>query len=65
MDEFVKGRYDIILDRYLLTDLLFNPEFSENVIKAYGIPLKGSSAPMFGLGAYEFTYLNTMGITPD
>ena len=60
-----KGRYDIILGRYLLTTLLLNLKLSDHVIEADDGPLKGSSTPMDYLGMYEFKYLNTNNITPE
>ena len=60
-----KGRYDIILGRYLLTTLLLNLKLSDHVIEANDVPLKGSSTPMDYLGMYEFKYLNTNNITPE
>ena len=49
----VKGRYDMIFNRYLLTDLWLNIKLSEHVIKADDGPLKWSTEPMVDLGTYE------------
>ena len=54
----------MILGRYILTELGFNLKFSEHVIKADGVPFKGSITPMVYLGKYIFKDLNTEKITP-
>ena len=54
VDDSDKGRYDIILGRYILTALGLNLKFSEHIIEAYYGHLKGSTAPMVDLGKYEF-----------
>ena len=64
MDESAKIRYDTILVRDLLTELILNLKFSEHVIGEYDGPLKGSSSFMVDLCTYEFKYLNTGEITP-
>ena len=51
-DESAKGRYDMILGRYLLTALGSNLKFSDLVIEADYGPFKGSTAPMVDLGTY-------------
>ena len=50
MDDSAKGRCDMILGRYLLTELVLNPKFSEYTIKVYDGTLKGSLSPMVYLG---------------
>ena len=65
MDDFAKGRYDIILGRDMLTALGLNLKFSDNVIETDDGPLKGFTASMIDLCAYEFKYLNTGNITPE
>ena len=52
VDDSTKGRYDMILRRYLFTDLGLNLKFPDHVIEAYGGPFKGSTAPMIDMGAY-------------
>ena len=59
MDDSARGRHDIILEQYLLTDL----KFFDNVIYADDGPFKGSTTPMVDLGTYEFKDLNTGKIT--
>ena len=54
VDDSAKGRYDMILGRYLLTALGLNLKLSGHVIKAYDGPLKRSEATMVGMGTYEF-----------
>ena len=54
VDDSAKGRYGMILGIDLLKPLGLNQKFSEHVIKSYYGPLKGSSAPMVGMGTYEF-----------
>ena len=65
MDEDAKCRYDMILGRYLLTDLGLDIKISEHLIEADSGPLKGSKTPMVNLGPYEFNILNTGEITPE
>ena len=43
VDDSVKGRFDIILVQYLLTELGLNLKFSEHVIKADDGPFKMST----------------------
>ena len=59
VDDSAKDRYDMILGRYLLTELGLNLKFSEHVIKADDGPFKGSTAPMVDFGTYIFKDLNT------
>ena len=47
-----KVRYDMILGRDLLTELVFNLEIFKHFIKEDYEPLKGSTAPMVDLGIY-------------
>ena len=46
MDEFTNGRYDMILGRYLLTELGLDLKFSENVGIGGKGPYEGFSASM-------------------
>ena len=64
VDEYAKGRYDIIFGRDIWTALGLNLEFSDRVIEADDGYFKGSKAPMVDLGMYEFKDLNTGKITP-
>ena len=54
-----KVRYNMILGRNILTALGLNLKLSPHVIKADNGHLKGSTAPMVGMGTYEFKILNT------
>ena len=45
VDDSAKGRYDMILSRYLLTELGLNLKFSEHVIKEYVYLLTGLQHP--------------------
>ena len=65
VDDSTKGRYDIILGRYLLTLLGLNIKSSEQFIEADYGPLKGLTSDMVDLGGYQFIYLNTGKITPE
>ena len=65
VDDSTKGRYDMILGRYLLTALGLNLKFSDCVIEADDEAFKGSTSSMVDLGTYEFKYLNTGNIRPD
>ena len=64
VDNSAKGRYDMILGRYLLTTLGLNLKLSDHFIEADDGPFKGSTSPMVDMGTYEFKYLNTGNITP-
>ena len=65
MDDSAKDRYDMILGRYVLTKLVLNLKFSEDVIKSDDGTLKWSLATMVDLGIYEFLILNTGKITSE
>ena len=56
VDDSSKGRYYIILGRYLLTTLGLNIQNNYHVIGSYDGPFKESKAPMVDLGTYEFGY---------
>ena len=45
LDYFTKGRYDMILGRYILTALCLNIKFSDHVIEADEVPLKVQKHP--------------------
>ena len=47
-----KGRYDMILAGYILTDLGLNLKFSNTLIEEYDGPFKGSTMPMVDLSTY-------------
>ena len=64
VDDSAKGRYDMILARDILTELLLNLKYSKHVIEEYDGPFMGATAPMIGLGAYLFKDLNTGIIKP-
>ena len=53
------------MGQYLLTELILNIKFSDQVIKADDGPFKGSTTPMVDLGKYEFKDSNTGEITPE
>ena len=65
VDDYARGRYDIILGRCLLTQLGLNLRLSYHVIKSYDRTLKGTTGSMVDLGMYECKYLNIGKITPD
>ena len=65
VDDSAKGRYDMILSRYLRTELGLNLQLSDHSITAYGEPFKGSTESMVDLGTYEFKDLETGKITPE
>ena len=50
VDDSAKGIYNMILGRYLLTELVLNLKFSEHVIKSDDVPFNGSTTPMIDLG---------------
>ena len=59
VNDSAKGRYDIILGRYLLTELVLNLKFFEHIIEAYDGPFNCSTTPMVDLVTYIFKDLNT------
>ena len=63
VDDSSKGWYDIILRRYLLTELELNLELSDHIIKADDRNFKESTTHMVDLGMYAFKGLNTEKIT--
>ena len=65
VDDSTKGRYDMILGQYLLTELGLNLKFSDHAIEADDGTFIGSTTPMVDLGTYEFKILNTGKITPE
>ena len=65
VDESAKGRYDMILGRDILTELVSNLKFSGQVIEADDRPFKGSTTPMVYFGKYVFKYLNTGKFIPE
>ena len=65
VDAYAKFIYDMILCRYLLTELGLNLKLSEHVIKSDDGPFKGSTAPMVDLGKYIFKDLNIGKIKPE
>ena len=50
MDDSAKGRYDMILDKYLWTNLVLNIKSSDHIIEAYDGTFKGFTEPMVDLG---------------
>ena len=59
VDDSAKGRYDIIVGRYIWTELVLNLKISDHVIEADDGPSMRSTAPMVYLCAYVFKDLNT------
>ena len=59
VNDSAKGRYDMILGKVLLTELIPSLKLSERVIEADDGPFKRSTTPMVYLGMYIFKYLNT------
>ena len=60
-----KGIYDMILGRYLWTELGLKLKWSEHVIESDNGILKGSTTPMVYLGIYIFKGLSKEKITPE
>ena len=65
MYDSAKGRYDMILGLYHLTELGLNLNFSENFIEADDGPFKGCTITMVDLGTYIFKSLNIGIIIPE
>ena len=47
-----KGRYDMIIGKYLFTELGVSLKFSDHIIESNDGPFKGSTTPMVDLGPY-------------
>ena len=60
-----KGRYDMILEQDILTELVLNLKLSEHVIEADDVPFKASSTPMVNLGMYIFKDSNEGEFKPE
>ena len=59
------SRCNIILGRYILTELVLNLKLSGHVIEGdYGV-FQGSVASMVDLGTYKFKYFKTGKIIPQ
>ena len=54
VDDSAKGKYEMVLGRYILTALVLNLKLSDHVIEADAGTLKGSTEPMIVLDTYEF-----------
>ena len=65
VDDYAKGRYNMILDIDLLTALWLYLKYYDQVIEVYYGPFEGSMVPMVDLGTNEFKDLNTGKITPE
>ena len=52
VDDSTKGRYNMILGRYILNTLVLNLKLSDHVIESDDGTLKGSTAHMVDLGTY-------------
>ena len=64
VDGSAKGRYDQILGRDILTELVLNLKCYNCIIRADGGHFIGATTPMVDLGAYLFKDLNTGNIKP-
>ena len=58
MDDSTESRYDIIIRKYLITDLGIDMEFSGNIIQCGKLPHQGWEAPMARLNEYDFKTVN-------
>ena len=65
MDDSAKGRYDMILGRYILTALWLNLKLSGHFIESDYGPFKDLMVPMVDMVMYEFKSLNIGNITPE
>ena len=65
VDDSTKGRYNMILGKYILSELWFNLKLSQHVSEAGYGPFKGSKIHMVDLCVYVFKYSNTGEITPE
>ena len=65
VDDSGKSRYDMILGRYILTELGLNLKFCNHFIEGYVKPFKVSKAPIVYLGKYESTVFEIGKTTPE
>ena len=56
VDESDKGRYDMILGRYLLTSLGLNLKLYDHIIEVDDVPFKGYTETIVNMGTYGFKY---------
>ena len=55
MDKTTNIRYDMILDREIITALGLGLEFYDNVMVGTKVPYEGCSATMVDVSSYDFT----------
>ena len=65
VDEYTKGRYNMIIRRYIWTELGLNLKISYHAIESDYDTFKGTTENTIDLGKYEFKYLNMGKITPE
>ena len=65
IDDSIDSRYDIILGRYLPTELVLDLNFSSHVIIGGNVPYKNCSAPMADVTDYYFKPLTNKIIKPE
>ena len=65
VDEYTKGRYNIILGRDLLIALVLDLKFSENFIIGGEGTYEGCLSPMVDVSNYEFIYIIDKTVKPE
>ena len=65
MDESTNGRYDFILGKDLLTALVLDIDFPDNVIIGGKGPYEGCSAHLIYLCNYDFTSITDKTVKPE
>ena len=65
MDDSAKGIYDMILDRYILTQSGLNQRCYNNSIEGDDGTCGISTVAMIDMGEYEFKYCVTIKITTE
>ena len=65
MDESTTSRYDIILGRDLLTALVLDNKFSDNIIIGIEVPYKGFLSPMVDVSNDDFKYITDKTVKPE
>ena len=65
VDNYTEGRYNMILGRYLITTMVLDIKFSDNIIIDRAGTHEGFLAPMVDRNNYEFKILMDKTIKPE
>ena len=64
VNESTNGRYDMVLGKDLLTTLVLDVKFSDNVKIGSEVTYEGCSAPMVDVTNYNFTFITDKTVKP-